>query len=179
MTPTPKLQKAAMSTRFKALFLDWLLISAYLLMLLAVTLTVYHIFFVGIPEFSWAQAQLISAFTSVVPISTVFSWLEGRGNYGSWGKRKLSLRVAYQVNPIWGSIVRNVLKFLPWQFGHMGTIYGLYSGFDSPFSVIFLFLSLSLAVLYILTALIREDHRHLADLIARSMVVQIQVRQQD
>ncbi|SDK71183.1 hypothetical protein SAMN04488098_10545 [Alkalibacterium thalassium] len=69
------------------------------------------------------------------------------------------------------SMIRNTLKFLPWQFGHMSTIYGIYYGFDSLFPVIYLMLSIGLAGKYIVMAFTRKDGRHLADLIAGSMVV--------
>ncbi|WP_218121436.1 hypothetical protein [Alkalibacterium thalassium] len=68
-------------------------------------------------------------------------------------------------------MIRNTLKFLPWQFGHMSTIYGIYYGFDSLFPVIYLMLSIGLAGKYIVMAFTRKDGRHLADLIAGSMVV--------
>lgn len=172
MTIPPDPKPASRSLRFKALLFDWLLISAYLVVLLIAALTVYQIFFSGIPEFSNIQMQLITAFSSVVPIIIIFSIMEGTKNFASWGKQRVNLRVIYDGNPLWGSIIRNTLKFLPWQLGHMSTINGIYDGFNSPFSLICLSLSIALVALYILAVLIRKDQRHPADLVARSMVVQ-------
>jgi hypothetical protein len=70
-----------------------------------------------------------------------------------------------------GSIIRNVLKFAPWQLGHMSTINGIYHGFDTPLSVICLTLSVLLAGTYLAMAFGRRDGRHLADMIAGSRVV--------
>jgi hypothetical protein len=99
--------------------------------------------------------------------------MDGSKNFASWGKRKANLRVIYKGNPIKGSIIRNTLKFLPWQFGHMSTINGIYNDFNinTPFSMIFLSLSMILSIVYILMVLISKDNRHLADILAGSAVI--------
>lgn len=116
--------------RSKEVFFDWLFISAYLILLLIITLTIYLLIFKGIPQFTNYQSQLIVTLTSVIPITIIFSIMEGTKNCASWGKRKANLSVIYKGNPIKGSIIRNTLKFLPWQFGHMSTINGIYNDFD-------------------------------------------------
>jgi uncharacterized RDD family membrane protein YckC len=157
--------------RFKELFFDWLFICAYLVLLLIIAIAIYFLFFNGIPEFTNSQSQLIATLTSVVPIIIIFSIAEGTKNFASWGKRKANLRVIYKGNPVKGSIIRNTLKFLPWQFGHMSTINGIYNGFDTSFSMIFLSLSMTLSIVYILMGFINKDNRHLADILAGSKVV--------
>lgn len=82
--------------------------------------------------------HLIATLTSVIPLIIIFSIIEGSKNFASWGKRKANLCIIYKGNPVKGSILRNTLKFLPWQFGHMSTINGIYNDFDTPFSIIFL-----------------------------------------
>ena len=67
------------------------------------------------------------------------------------------------------SLTRNVIKFLPWQLGHMGTIHGLYSDFD----VLSIILSISatlLAVSLLAMTMFRKDKRHLGDLLAHTQV---------
>lgn len=44
------------------------------------------------------------------------------------------------------SLIRNTIKFLPWQLGYMGTIHGVYSNFDLLF-IILSFLATLFAVL--------------------------------
>lgn len=157
--------------RIRELFLDWLFICAYLMVLFIIFMVVYLVFLGDIPEFTHLQSQLISTFTTVLPISIIFSILEGSAPYGSWGKKRTGLSVNYTYSPLKGSMIRNLLKFLPWQFGHMSTIYGIYYGFESLFSIICLMLSIGLAGTYIVMAFTRNDGRHLADLIAGSKVV--------
>ncbi len=88
------------------------------------------------------------------------------------GEKKTNLKVQYNNQPLKRSIVRNTIKFLPWQFGHMSTINGIYNGFESTFSLVFLSLSATLSIILVLMVIIRNDNRHLADLFAGSRVVQ-------
>lgn len=162
---------AGVTIRLKALLFDWLFICLYLFVLFVVMMIIYLVILGGIPELSQLQSQLISAFTTILPIIIIFSIMEGRGSYASWGKKKKQLVVTYKSHPVKGSLIRNGLKFLPWQLGHMSTIYGIYNGYDSLFPLICLVLSLSLAVSYILMAFFRKDGRNLADFIAGSQVV--------
>ncbi|MBA2176023.1 RDD family protein [Halobacillus locisalis] len=152
------------------LFLDWLFISVYLLLLLSITVLFYQLAFDGIPEFSSAQSQWVATLTSVVPLVLLFSIMEGREPYASWGKRKTGLKVFYKGSPVKGSLIRNVLKFFLWQLGHMSTIQGIYEGYDNLFAILCLTLSVGLSLTYIVMVLIRKDQRHLADLIAGSGV---------
>ena len=90
-------------------------------------------------------------------------------NDGSFGKVKAGLELVYQKKTVQASLIRNVIKFLPWQLGHMGTIRGLYSDFD----VLFIILSFSatlLAVLLLAMTMFRKDKRHLGDLLAHTQV---------
>jgi len=155
----------------KALFYDWLLICLYLILLFIATAALYFFVLDGAPAFTNVQAQLVACITSVIPIVFLFSILEGRKPFASWGKTKANLHVIYRGKPMTGSIIRNTLKFLPWQFGHMSAINGVYRGFDTPFSMMFLTLSMTLLALYVLMALLRSDGRHLADLASGSRVV--------
>jgi hypothetical protein len=157
--------------RLKELLFDCLFICGLLLLLFIITLLFYFRVFKGIPEFTNMQSQLIATITSVVPIIIVFSIMEGSKHFASWGKRKANLIIIYKGDPMKGSIIRNILKFLPWQFGHMSTINGMYSDFNTPFSLIFLILSFSLSIVYILMAFIRKDGRHLADILAGNQVI--------
>ncbi|GAA0757251.1 hypothetical protein GCM10008907_19690 [Clostridium sartagoforme] len=52
----------------------------------------------------------------------------------------------------------------------MSTINGIYNGFDTPFSMIVLSLSMTLSIAYILMGFISKDNRHLDDILAGSKV---------
>ena len=77
----------------------------------------------------------------------------------------------YSKNPILGSLIRNTLKFLPWQLGHMSVISGVNNGFESNYVMILNSLAILLPAVYIAMVMIRKDHRHIPDFLANSYVV--------
>lgn len=165
------IETPGIKTRVKELIYDWLFICLYLLGLFSVTMFIYLVIIERIPDFNSLQSQSIATLTTVVPLILIFTIMEGRRPYASYGKRKMNLTVVYKGNPMIGSLVRNSLKLLPWQFGHMSTISGIYNGFDTVFSIVFFSLSMGLSLLYITMAFFSKNNRHLADLIAGSTVV--------
>ena len=147
---------------------DYLFILAYLVLLFLSSMLIYIIFFNGVPEFAEIQSQWLVFFTSVFPITLLFTFLDYK-NYGSFGKVKAGLELVYQKKTVQASLIRNVIKFLPWQLGHMGTIHGLYSDFD-VLSIILSFSATLLAVLLLAMTMFRKDKRHLGDLLAHTQV---------
>ncbi len=162
---------AGIKLRLKALFIDYLCILAYLIILFIFLIIFYKLVLKGIPEFTEVESQWISFLTTVLPITVYFIVKESRKPYSSFGKNKVGLKILYDSSPIKGSIIRNILKFLPWQFGHLSVIRGIYTGFDSIFVFIFYGLAIVLPIIYILMVIFRKDHRHLPDLFSGSWVV--------
>ncbi len=157
--------------RLKALFIDYLCILAYLVILFLFIMSIYTFVLNGIPEFTETQAQWIAFLTTVFPITLYFILKESKKPYASVGKEKIGLKVKYTGNSIKGSLIRNILKFLPWEFGHLSVIKGIYSGFDSISVFVFYGLALILPITYILMVTFRKDHRHLPDLLSGSQIV--------
>ena len=147
---------------------DYLFILAYLVLLFLGSMLIYIILFNGVPEFTEIQSQWLVFFTSVLPIMLLFTFLDYK-NDGSFGKVKAGLQLVYQKKTVQASLIRNTIKFLPWQLGHMGTIHGVYSEFD----VLSISLSISatlLAVLLLAMTIFRKDKRHLGDLLVHTQV---------
>ena len=139
---------------------DYLFIIAYLALLFLGSMLIYIIFFNGVPEFTEIQSQWLVFFTSVLPITLLFTYLD---------YAKAGLQLVYQKKTVQASLIRNTIKFLPWQLGHMGTIHGFYSNFD----VLSIILSISatlLAVSLLAMTMFRKDKRHLGDLLAHTQV---------
>ena len=147
---------------------DYLFILAYLLLLFLGSMLIYIIFFNGIPEFAEIQSQWLVFFTSVLPITLLFTFLDYKHD-GSFGKTKAGLELVYRRKTVQASLVRNTIKFLPWQIGHMGTIHGFYSEFDL-LSIILSISATLLAVLLLAMTMFRKDKRHLGDLLAHTQV---------
>ena len=161
-------------TRLKEFAIDYIVIVAYLVLLFAVAGTFYMVAFGEIPAFSQRQSQLIATGASVMPIVIVFSLMDYQAPFGTFGKRKAGLRVSYKTRAYWRSLVRNVVKFLPWQLAHMGVIGGMYSNFASPLAMAALYVSLGLLALLLGMVLFRKDGRHLGDMLAGTRVVSAQ-----
>ena len=154
--------------RMIELLFDYLFILAYLALLFLGSMFIYIIFFNGVPEFTEIQSQWLVFFTSVLPITLLFTFLDYTKN-GSFGKTKAGLQLFYKKKTVQASLIRNAIKFLPWQIGHMGTIHGFYSEFDF-LSIILSFLATLLAVALLAMMVFRQDKRHLGDLLAHTQV---------
>ena len=159
--------------RLKEFAIDYAVIVAYLVAVFAVAATFYMTAFGEIPAFSQWQSQLIATCASIIPVVIIFSILDYRAPLGTFGKRKAGLRVSYKTRAYWRSLVRNVVKFLPWQLAHMGVIGGMYSDFTSPLAMVALYASLGLLALLFGMVLFRKDGRHLGDMAAGTQVVHI------
>ena len=158
----------SLKKRVMEFLFDYLFILTYLVFLFIVSMLIYIIIFNGVPEFTEIQSQWLVFLTSILPITLLFAFLDYAKN-GSFGKAKAGLELVYQKKTVQASLIRNIIKFLPWQLGHMGTIHGFYSEFD----VLSISLSISatlLAVLLLAMTLFRKDKRHLGDLLAHTQV---------
>ncbi|WP_373428201.1 hypothetical protein [Streptococcus ruminantium] len=82
----------------------------------------------------------------------------------------MGLKLAFKNRKYSFALVRNTIKFLPWQLGHMGTIRGVYTGFDT-ISIVLEVLSVGLMLVLFFMGTIRNDKRHLGDLIAGTQVL--------
>ena len=135
--------------RIKAFLIDYVVISMYLILLLGINLLLNPTIFDGGVQRTQLQTQWISFVASVLPITLLFSFLETR--YGiTLGKHLLKIKVFYPDYTFLRSLLRNGLKFLPWQLGHMSTIYALYVGTDIVFYAITL-VNLLLVTYYIVS----------------------------
>ena len=155
------------TARIKELCIDWLVISAYLLCLFAVSIACYFMTLGGIPTFSELHSQLIATFASVLVVVALFTYLDFKG--GSIGKRTAGLEIYFAHRSFSRSLVRNGIKFLPWQIGHMAVIHGVYTEFDTM-SIVLSLISCILLVIMFLMGTMRRDRRHLGDMLAGTQV---------
>lgn len=158
----------AIVDRIKELVIDWLVICVYLIILAIISVSFYMIVFKGIPKVAEIQSQLIATITSVIPIIIIFSILDFKK--GSIGKQKVGLKLYFKKREFKYSVIRNIVKFLPWQIGHMATIHGVYTGFDSIITIILQIIALALLVTMFLMGILRKDKRHLGDILAGTQV---------
>lgn len=147
---------------------DYLFILAYLVLLALGSMLYYFVFSKGMQKPTEFQSQWLTFLTSVLPITLLFTFLDYAKN-GSFGKTKVGLQLVYQKKTVQASLIRNTIKFLPWQLGHMATIHSVYSGFDLSYNVLY-YSSILLLVLLLAMTIFRKDKRHLGDLLAHTQV---------
>lgn len=156
--------------RFTALLIDYLLILLYLITLAAVIAVFYYLVFDGIPEFNHLTSQLVAFLTTVLPVTVIFAIMESKPSYGTIGKRKKNIKVIYKNKSFKSSLIRNAIKFLPWQIGHIGVIAAIYNDYSTMWFMVGN-IGFLLAVIYIFMVIFNENHRHIPDIVAGVKVV--------
>ncbi len=154
--------------RMIELLFDYLFILAYLILLALGSFVYYLISQKGMQQPTEFESQSITFFTSVLPITLIFTYLDYTKN-GSFGKKKAELQLVYEKKTVQASLIRNVIKFLPWQIGHMSAIHSVYSGFDLSYSIL-CYTSILFLVVLLAMSIFRKDKRHLGDLLAHTQV---------
>lgn len=167
-------QGAALKRRFAALLFEYLTILGYMAVLFAINMFIYLVILGGIPPFGELGMNLISL-TLIVPVVVYAILTEAGKRHATWGKRRMKLRVASAgaraLRP-WQIIVRNLIKFLPWQLAHMA----IFHGFTLQWEFTPLWTAVMIAVDVLpfvwIGFLFRKDHRGIHDLIAKTVVVE-------
>ena len=154
--------------RMIELLFDYLFILAYLILLALGSFVYYLISQKGMQQPTEFESQSITFFTSVLPITLIFTYLDYTKN-GSFGKKKAELQLVYEKKTVQASLIRNVIKFLPWQIGHMSTIHSVYSGFDLSYFIL-CYTSILFLVVLLAMSIFRKDKRHLGDLLAHTQL---------
>jgi uncharacterized RDD family membrane protein YckC len=86
------------------------------------------------PANPWA-AQAIGFLTMTAPVTLYFALCESSAMRASLGKRVLALAVSRETGerlPFGSALLRNAVKFVPWEFGHMVAQQAIFSG-DAEF----------------------------------------------
>jgi uncharacterized RDD family membrane protein YckC len=86
------------------------------------------------PENPWA-AQAIGLLTMTVPVTLYFAFCESSARRASLGKRALGLFVSRETGarlPLRSALLRNAVKFVPWECGHTLAQQAAFSGEGEP-----------------------------------------------
>lgn len=112
--------RAVAVRRIMAFGVDWLIILVWAGLLFGMVVAVSS----GEPSRPsnpWV-AQAIGFSSMTVPVVLYFAILESSGLQATLGKRLLGLKVKFGQTtraPFGTAIVRNAVKFIPWEFGHL------------------------------------------------------------
>jgi uncharacterized RDD family membrane protein YckC len=172
---------ANLRLRFVAFLLDYLIIAAYIVVLIVVSVLLG---FGPLQQtfqslFANPNSGEISAFLLLVlPVILYFALFESSSWQATWGKRKVGLRVmnTYGERLSFGrSLVRSFIKFLPWELAHacLWRIPGWPLNPQTPPLIISTGLVLVWVIVgaYVISMLVSQKHQTLYDMIAGSYVV--------
>ncbi|MBC1374399.1 RDD family protein [Listeria sp. FSL L7-1699] len=167
-------QSAKLNRRFLALFFDYLTILCYMLFLFGTSMFIYLIILDGIPIFNELGMNLISL-TLIVPVVLFSIITESSKAHATLGKMKTRLRVSStksETVKLWQIIVRNIVKFLPWQLAHMTIFHSFILKWEfTPLWTVIMIVVDILPIVWI-GFLFRKDHRGIHDLIAKTVVTE-------
>ena len=126
------------------------------------------------PRFNELGMNLVSL-TMVLPVFLYSTIMESGKKHATIGKQKMKLVVAsIYIKPlkVWQIVLRNIIKFLPWQLAHM-MIFRAFA-FDWRLPPFWMFMLIStdiLPLILVLVVVFRKDHRGVHDLLAKTIVV--------
>ncbi len=176
---------ANLRLRIAAFLLDYLVIAVYIIVLIAVSVLLgfgpLRQTFQGL--FANPNSSEISAFLLLVlPVILYFALFESSSWQATWGKRKVGLRVinTHGERLSFGrSLVRSVIKFLPWELAHacIWRIPGWPFNPQTPSPIIEAGLVLVWVIVgaYVVSLLMSKKHQTLYDMIAGSYVVLVRI----
>ncbi|MES2773756.1 MAG: RDD family protein [Bacteroidota bacterium] len=115
------MQTATVIRRLKAFVIDYFIILGYIAVLLGVTFALAKIFRLQLQSLNPLTGELIAFFTLTLPVILYFTLSENGKHGGTIGKRKSGLKIVNK-NLVgagfWQLLVRNCIKFLPWELAH-------------------------------------------------------------
>jgi len=175
------IRPATIRSRSLALAVDLGIIILYAGCLLSVTLSFYYFVLGRTPDvlgsFGVNGAHLLGFTVLTLPVGLYFFLTEAGHRHASVGKRVARITVASTSGKSVSKgqiLVRTIVKLLPWEFAHTfiyEVVYYSSHGRTTPAWVLAgLCMANAFPLLYILTVLIRKDHRGPHDLAACTIV---------
>lgn len=164
---------ASFLLRFRAFLYDYIFILLYMGVIFIISTFLFpelqHVF-----QESLLVAQLIGFFLLTFPVSVYFIICDSRLVGRTFGKKKMGIQVVHQDGQqlsLLHSLVRVILKFLPWELSHY-LVYRFVDVGDEgvPFSLLIIIVY-ALIIVYILTAIFTKKKQSLYDLICKTEVV--------
>jgi Predicted membrane protein/domain len=166
---------ASLKHRILAFLLDYLVIAVYGLLIVVPLSLVFRDFFRPLFSGTPAIAELTGFLLITLPVSLYFLIGECTSRQGTWGKRKLALRVVDREGRrirLWRSIVRTGVKFLPWETAHFAIWRILLpGGIPEYFAMLILIIVDITVIIYLISPLLNRERRSVYDWLAGTKVI--------
>ena len=111
--------------RLLAFLIDYLIVLAYIAVLLGITLVVFSFFEASPSALDPLRGQVVGFVTLTLPVFLYFYSSENGPHRATIGKRKMGLKVVRRKPG--NVLLRNILKFLPWELAHTGVHWVVYT----------------------------------------------------
>ena len=170
--------KPKILTRFLAFFIDYIVIIVYAGFLFGIVTLIYSITGETYSNQSPIKGQLIGFLTLTIPVILYFNLMESHKGQATIGKYVFKLKVT---NEQFGKpnfkrlLLRNALKFTPWELAHFGVHWILYfSGQDiqPPFWVwLALIFPQIIIVIFTLQICLNKENRSTYEVLSKTRVV--------
>ena len=158
--------------------IDYVFILIYIALLLGTTSLVSWVFKLKLDTLNPAAAELIAFATLTLPVILYFMLSENGRYAGTIGKRKMGLHVvskALTKATIGQLLLRNCIKFLPWELAHFFIFQLFYfnstSNTTPGWVLAGLITSQLLAIIYLLFMIFNKNNRSIYELFSQTRVV--------
>lgn len=166
---------APFKKRIYAFLLDWLVIIVYGIFVVGSISFVFRPYIEPLFSSSTITAELTGFFMITLPVSLYFILYECSKWQGTLGKRKMGIRVVDELGQrigIMQSIVRTVIKFLPWEVAHFGIWQLILPSTLSEMTVLIILTAVNLAILfYLIIPFTNKRKKNIHDWAAGTMVI--------
>lgn len=158
--------------RILAWIIDWVLIILYACLLFGTMMILASLGIVKLEELHPVQGQLIGFLTLTLPVVLYFILFEIGRSHATPGKRAMKIEVIGTPLTTGQIILRNVIKFLPWELAHAGILWINYiNSPETPLWIWFLLIGPQVVVIvYFMTMVATKGSRSLYDLLAKTRV---------
>ncbi|MEJ9228750.1 RDD family protein [Peribacillus butanolivorans] len=166
---------ASFKIRIYAFLLDYLLIVLYEILVVGTISIIFRTFFTPLFSSSPVTAELTGFLIMTLPISLYFIFCECSRCQGTWGKKKLGIRVVDGSSQRIGlvrSIARTSIKFLPWEVAHFAVWHlMLPTNFSEITILVILNAVCFVALIYLVSPLTNKKRKSVYDWVAGTEVV--------
>lgn len=170
-----QMSHASFKKRIYAFLLDYLVIIAYGILVVGTISFVFRPYIEPLFSSSPVTAELTGFCLITLPVSLYFIWCECSKWQGTFGKRKMGIRVvddSGQRIGIGRSIARTVIKFLPWEVAHFGIWHLMLPSRLPEITVLSILIAVNLTIVaYIIIPFTNKRRKNVYDWIAGTAVV--------
>ena len=176
------MQNSIVIKRLKAFVIDYLISLIYIGILFGGTILISKFFDLKLDNVNPVNGEIIGFATLTLPVILYFTLSENGKYLGTIGKRKIGLQIVSKSltkASIKQLILRNCLKFLPWELAHF-FIYRLFyfnslSKTTPDWVLTGLIVSQGLALIYLLCIIFTKNNQSVYEILSKTIVVKTTV----